>query len=438
MFSGYLPSFSHSCRYKAASLPSSLTGLKAVTTDSGDVHFVLNGDSYPNGTAYNEKQAKQYLSSARIYDSIYVRHWDDWLDATFKALFSGTLKKPSVHGHKQYKSDGSLSNLVYKIKNLKSPVPWQFPTSDYELSPNGKWVAFRSKAPQLPKANFTASYIYLTKHEGSEEPVAINGPDSPGTPKGVEGTSTGPSFSPDSSRIAYGQMSDIRYESDRTVMYVHTIGSDETNPSVAKNWDRSPGTIKWSADGKNLLVTAADFARTRLFSVPATAGDDYKPKNFTDGGSVSEYHVLPDSSVLVTSSAFWTNWYTAIATPQKGVTKMIASANKIDPEMKNLGPSDTSEFWFQGDWTEIQAWIIYPEGFDKSKTYPLLFFVHGGPQGAWSDGWSARWNPKVWADQGYVVVAPNPTGSVGFGQKLTDAIQNDWGESTSIIDEKIY
>ncbi len=76
---------------------------------------------------------------------------------------------------------------------------------------------------------------------------------------------------------------------------------------------------------------------------------------------------------------------------------------------------------------QIHSWVIYPSNFDKSKKYPLVFFVHGGPQGSWADSWSTRWNPKVWADQGYVVVAPNPTGSTGFGQELTDAIANNWG-----------
>lgn len=72
--------------------------------------------------------------------------------------------------------------------------------------------------------------------------------------------------------------------------------------------------------------------------------------------------------------------------------------------------------------------MVFPTNFDKTKKYPLAFLIHGGPQGAWADSWSTRWNPKVWADQGYVVVAPNPTGSTGFGQDLTDAIANNWGE----------
>jgi dipeptidyl aminopeptidase/acylaminoacyl peptidase len=53
--------------------------------------------------------------------------------------------------------------------------------------------------------------------------------------------------------------------------------------------------------------------------------------------------------------------------------------------------------------------------------------IHGGPQGAWEDGWSFRWNPQLWAAQGYVVVLPNPRGSTGFGQAFCDEISGDWG-----------
>lgn len=341
--------------YKVASLPAPLSGLKAVTTHSGDVHYVVNGKSWPNGTAYNEKLATKPLSSARIYDSIYVRHWDYWLSTTFNCVFSGTLKKPGVHGHHHYASDGKINNLVYKIKNLESPYPPYAETSDYDLSPNGKWVAFKSKAPELPKANYTASYIYLSPHDGSEKPFAINGPDSPGTPEGFKGDSASPSFSPDSRHIAYLQMKKIKYEADRNRMFVYTIGSKKNIRSVAEGWDRSPGTVKWAADGKNLLVAADDKARTRMFAVPAHAGHHYKPQNFTDGGSVSAYYVLRGSSVLVTGSAIWTNWNIYTANPMKGVLKKLASANEIDPELKGLGPSNIDEFYFKGDFTDVGA-----------------------------------------------------------------------------------
>ncbi|KAJ5737157.1 uncharacterized protein N7483_002282 [Penicillium malachiteum] len=338
--------FSNS-RYKAASLPASFSGLKVAETASGDVNFVLYCQSHRNGTAYNEKLIAKPRSSARIYDSIY-------------------------------------------IKNLESPYPPYSDTSDYDISPDGAWVAFRSKAPELPKASHTASYIYLVPHDGSQPPKAINGPDSPGTPDGVHGDSSSPSFSPDK------------------------LGS-------------LPQRVKWTTDGENLVLNTEDHARTRLFILPTDADDNFKPRNFTDTGSVDAWYNLLNGDVLVSGSAIWTSWTAYTATPGQNVNKVLFSANEIDPGLKGLSPSDVDEYYFKGNWTDIHSWIIYPPKFDKSKTYPLMFWVHGGPQGAWTDSWSTRWNYKTFTDQGYVMIAPNPTGSTGFGAKLTDMIQNNWG-----------
>lgn len=85
----------------------------------------------------------------------------------------------------------------------------------------------------------------------------------------------------------------------------------------------------------------------------------------------------------------------------------------------------------------MHGWIITPEGFDKNEKYPIAFLIHGGPQDAWTDSWSTRWNPKLFAEQGYVVIAINPTGSTGYGQAFENAIQNDWGERPG-INTKIF
>ena len=77
--------------------------------------------------------------------------------------------------------------------------------------------------------------------------------------------------------------------------------------------------------------------------------------------------------------------------------------------------------------TPVQYWIVKPPNFDGSKKYPVVFMIHGGPQGEWGDAWSYRWNPSLWAAQGWVVIAPNPRGSFGFGQKFVDEITQDWG-----------
>jgi hypothetical protein len=342
-------------RYKAASLPASFSGLKTAITKSGDINFLVYGQSYGNGTAYNEKLAMKPLSTARIYDSVYVRHWDTWLTTTFNAVFSGTLnlKEGGQRGTSRYISRGSLKNLVSSVKNLESPYPPYGDSTDYDISPDGKWVAFKSKAPELPRANNTASYIYLVPHDGSKKPEAINGPDSPGTPDGIKGDSSGPTFSPDSRHLGYFQMADVAYESDRRTLYVYTIGSKQSIHALAKDWDRSPSAAKWTADGKDLILNTEDRARNRLFILPADADDDFVPRNFTDGGSVSSYYNLPNGEILVSGSAMWTSRIIYTATPDKGVTNVIFSANEVDPALKGISPADMDEFYYEGNWTEV-------------------------------------------------------------------------------------
>ncbi|KKK23456.1 hypothetical protein ARAM_003969 [Aspergillus rambellii] len=409
--------------YKAASLPAAFSGLKAVTTDTGDIKYVAYAQSYANGTAYNAELAETALSSARIYDSIYVRHWDYYLSTTFNAVFSGTLKKDL---HSKYHGAGGLKNLVSPIKNAESPSPPFGGSSDYDISPDGKWVAYKSKAPELPKANYTTSYIYLVPHNGSTDAYAINGPDD--APQGIRGDSSSPGFSPDSKKLAYFQMEEETYESDRRTLYLYDIPNKSIS-ALAKNWDRSPDSLKW-LDGRSIIVGAEDKGRGNLFLITTNqATDDYVPARLTNAGYALAYYILPSKDLLVTGSNLWTSWnvYITSSIPKGGVVKTLALASEIDAELSGLGPSDVDEVYFAGNWTDIQAWIIYPDGFDKTKSYPLVYFIHGGPQGSWADSWSTRWNPKVWADQGYVVIAPNPTGSTGFGDALTDAIQNNWG-----------
>ena len=76
---------------------------------------------------------------------------------------------------------------------------------------------------------------------------------------------------------------------------------------------------------------------------------------------------------------------------------------------------------------DVQGFMVKPPGFDPAKKYPLKFLIHGGPQGAWGDSWTYRWNAELFAASGYVVVMINFHGSTGYGQKFTDSISGDWG-----------
>src|SRR6185369_17041135 len=86
------------------------------------------------------------------------------------------------------------------------------------------------------------------------------------------------------------------------------------------------------------------------------------------------------------------------------------------------------EFWTDSpDGSRVHSFVVKPPGFEATRKYPVLMLIHGGPQGFWGHVWSYRWNAQVFAAAGYLVVMPNPRGSIGYGQKFIDEINGDWG-----------
>ena len=421
-----------------ASLPAPFSGLKAASSKSGDIHFLVYAQAYPNGTAYNEDLAETPASTARIYTDIYVRHWDTYLTPQRYAVFGGVLAKSnsslsnSSSSSGNYALEGDLTNYVTGKCNAtcaESPVQPFGGSGDYDLSPDGSKVIFLTKNIDLPLANFTSSQIYLVPFSGTvNDSVPIN---PIGATPGAEGASASPTFSKDGSKIAYFQMNGIFYESDRNIIYIANADPTNANPkSLAGDWDRSPDVLVWSNDGETLYVAAPDLGRERVFPVPIDAAADYKPTNITNEGMPAGMQVLANDQILVSDSKIWSSRDIYTVTPDGESTKVYFQSNLVDPALSGIGPKDVSEFYFSSNSTEndLQAWIVYPANFSANKTYPLAFLVHGGPQGAWFNSWSTRWNLKVWADQGYVVIAPNPTASSGFGQNLTDAVSAHWGD----------
>ena len=293
----------------------------------------------------------------------------------------------------------------------------------------GQTVAFLTKNVDLTLANYTSSQIYLVPFNGDSEPQPLNGMGMTSTPPDAQGASANPVFSPDGSQIAYLQMDEIFHESDKSKIYV--ANSNVEDPAImvlCEDWDFSPGGLSWTNNGSGLYVHGPDRGNYRLFDpIPLDAGADYSPSNITNRGSVAAISVLPDGNILVSDAKIWSSRDIYIISPTGEMVTDLFRANEVDGELAGLDESVQSEFYFPGNFTDVQAFIVYPEGFDESQTYPLAFIVHGGPQSQHQNSFSTRWNFKVWADQGYVVVAPNPTGSNGFGMEFQNAITNDWG-----------
>jgi dipeptidyl aminopeptidase/acylaminoacyl peptidase len=140
-------------------------------------------------------------------------------------------------------------------------------------------------------------------------------------------------------------------------------------------------------------------------------------------------NALDHGALFVSSNSLIDNslWYTVDPSGDEEAVMETISSNSANGNKFGLSSSQISDFWFVGQLQDIHALVVKPSNFKETEKYPLAFLIHGGPEGSWTNSWSSRWNPAVFAEQGYVVVLPNPTGSTGYGQTLTDSIQNEWG-----------
>lgn len=314
---------------------------------------MVTGLAYPNCTAYNPELAEKPFSSARVYDSLYVRHWDSYITPQKFAIFSGSLK--STGG--VYSFSGAVKNLLCGLEGLETPVQPFGSTSDFDLSSDGQTVAFLSRAPDQELANTTASYIYVVPHSGSDKPVAINLPSKNWKP---EGASASPAFSPDGKSLAYLQQDTNGYESDKNKLYAYDLKSKKYT-EFAEDWDRTPGSITYSKDGKTFLLITEDQGRVKVFTLSTSAVPSVKPKAVTgaEHGSVSSAAPLSGNVLLLSTASIVSSTGFSKLNMSTNKTTELLSSNKVDAALKSLSKSSVSDFWFDGAATKVR-WLIEP------------------------------------------------------------------------------
>ena len=188
--------------------------------------------------------------------------------------------------------------------------------------------------------------------------------------------------------------------------------------------DLSVSEFVFSPDGEKVFFTAEREGRKNLFEVNTAGG---APRELRKGGNIGSlatagnYLVFTESTLTSPADLFCMTFKEKKASPARAITGENAAWQK---DISFSAPESLTAKGAGG--APIQYWLIKPPGFEAGKKYPTVFLIHGGPQGAWGDAWSSRWNPSLWAAQGWVVVAPNPRGSSGFGQKFEDESSRDW------------
>jgi dipeptidyl aminopeptidase/acylaminoacyl peptidase len=359
-----------------------------------------------------EARAKN-LVKARFITQLLYRHWDSWVDDKRQHVFVVPVHDGSAAGEPRDVTPGENDGI---------PTSSTFSEGDeFAFSPDGRSLAFT--APPMP----TRTQAWSTNHDIFLVNLATGEKRQLTTNSAADCT---PQFSPDGKYLAYRAQARAGFEADRWQLTLLDFATGQSR-SLTTDFDRSAGGYEWSPDGARIYFSTADNGGTTLWSVPANGS--VAPERVVAGGSNTEVSISADGRSLVYSHAqFDQPPEVMLWRPGTGEPKRLTHVNDaLLRDVELAAPESVTVAGAGG--TPVQMWLIKPPGFDAAKKYPLVFWVHGGPQSAWGNAWSTRWNPEIWAAQGYVIALPNPRGSVGFGQKFTDEITRDW--NGKVIDD---
>jgi dipeptidyl aminopeptidase/acylaminoacyl peptidase len=384
-------------------LTSISTGADGVIWSPDGANLAFTSDVYPDckDDACNKKRDEDAEASkvkAKIFDRLLYRHWDSWKDGKRTHVFV----MPASGGQPRDATPGDYDTPPFSLGG---------PT-DYDFSPDGKELCFARNTDKVEAASTNVDLWVVSTGGGAARKITSN--------PAYDGS---PLYSPDGKYIAYRAQKRPGFESDRFELMLYDRSSGDSR-SLTSALDRAVGGMVWVPGGKGLFFTAEDEAYSTVFSVSVPGGKFERviQKSFAD-----DVKITPDGRTLVYARQ-------SISSPVE-LYRASADGRNITP-LTRVNDAALARIEFgavenirykgaAGD--DVQAWIVKPPGFDPARKWPAIVLIHGGPQGAWNDAFSFRWNIPMFASRGYVVFACNPRGSTGFGQKFTDEISGDWG-----------
>jgi dipeptidyl aminopeptidase/acylaminoacyl peptidase len=307
----------------------------------------------------------------------------------------------------------------------------------YAISPDGQELAYTSNIDEV-EATSTNNEIFVV-------PMAGGNRQSGSDPKKIStspGADTTPLYSPDGKFIAWRSQARAGFEADKWRLLVQDRQSGKTRDATDK-FDRSVGSFVWDPTDDAILYFSYETSGQALSGLvildmwkeakpPVVIPPFGKPESKVDihAGHFDEFSVGPETLYYTRNFAaapaeIWGQRIRSF-TNEEREPKQITHIN--DALLSKIDMQPLESFTFKGaNDDEVQGFMIKPPGFDPAKKYPLKFLIHGGPQGAWGNLWTYRWNAELFAANGYVVVMINFYGSTGYGQKFTDSISGDWG-----------
>jgi dipeptidyl aminopeptidase/acylaminoacyl peptidase len=350
-----------------------------------------------------DQQAARSQVKAQVWTSLLYRHWNAYTGKKRSHILAMDADLKHVRDLTPHRVVGDVEVPTF---SLGGPL-------GFAVSPDSRELAYVAKLDKVP-AESTNNDIYV---------VPLAGPATAARKVSTSpGSDDGPAYSPDGRWLAWRSQARAGFESDK----VRLVTIDRTNAVIQERvpkggFDGSVDEFTWDPSSSFVFLTSAKEGEEPIMGLQI--GGNSEMRTLAAQGEFSSVQAGHDVQVAVrmtvTSPA-------EIVRFVRGELFQLTSLN--DSLVRKLSLAQMEPFTFPGaNGTKVQGFLIKPPGFDANKKYPLKFLIHGGPQGAWGDAWSYRWNPELFAANGYVVVMINPRGSTGYGQKFVDEVSGDWG-----------
>ena len=354
---------------------------------------------------------------ALTFDYLLYRHWNSYVGSKRNHVLMVSEKDGNeIRDLTPRKDIGGSEAPVF---SLGGPV-------GYAWAPDSKEIAYVTNLDAVPAASTNNDIFTLRVDDQSAKPVRIS--TSPGS-------DDGPAYSPDGHWLAFRSQARAGYESDRfrLMVFDRTGGGNGRSTVEVREllwrYDRWADEFAWAPDSKTVYFVSGEMGEANILSVGVDLPEATAIANKAEYG---ELQVSRDGRTIVSSMMTVRSPAAISAIPLDdqghGGAPVVRLTHLNDAVLSQIDLPKMESFMFPGaENATVQGFLIRPPGFDAMKKYPVKFLIHGGPQGAWGDGWSYRWNPELMAASGYVVVMVNPRGSTGYGQAFIDGVNGDWG-----------
>ena len=336
---------------------------------------------------------------AKTTEHLLYRHWTTWKEGKRNHVFVASTET----GEARDLTPGDFDAPPFSLGGM----------TDYAFSPDSKELAFARNTDKV-EAISTNGDIFVVPVSGGEA-RRLTG-DNPAN-------DLSPRYSPDGRYIAYRAQAKPGFEADRWRLMLYDRKTGQSH-SLTEQIDANVESFAFAPNSERLLAVVGERARQPIYEIPL---DGAPLRKLISDGFNDDLQVSADGRSMVFTRQSLTRAVEIYrASAMGGAVNQLTRTNDAAFAQFNFKPVEELT-WEGGGGAKVQGWLVKPANFSAARKWPLVVLIHGGPQSAWNDAWSYRWNPQVFAAAGYVVFMPNPRGSTSFGQRFTDEISGDWG-----------